>query len=123
MTADLAKDALDFFLLGGLWTKLSRRLGIEAVSLKYEPEAKGVAIKKAVGESLSVTYGAEQTGAPQEKIETKQQVSVEKKVGQSGAIQLEAEKTLQPLQDEAKDEPLKKEPADDSVWLKYKKRF
>jgi len=57
---DVAKQFIDYFVLGGQGSALGRQLGISDVSLKFEKDTRGVTVKKEVFDKLEVGYGLEQ---------------------------------------------------------------
>ncbi len=57
---DLAKDFIDYFIFGGLGSKLARSLGISDVSLLYDPETNRMGVSTTIADRVEVTYETEQ---------------------------------------------------------------
>lgn len=59
LSADVARDFIDYFLFAGSGNQLARELGLNEVSLIFEKEKKGIAVEKKVSENIGVSYGME----------------------------------------------------------------
>lgn len=117
ISADLARDFLDYFVLAGSGSKIAQHLGISDISLKYDSQTKGIGVKKAISEKLEASYGVEQHQSNGKESITTHKVGGEYKITESIAVG--AEKELE--QDKINIQ--KKSQTNDKVILKYKKGF
>lgn len=60
VSADMAKDFLDYFIFGGSGNRLAQQLGIKDVSMHFGPEKRGVDLKKELSDKADLLYGIEQ---------------------------------------------------------------
>lgn len=120
LTPDLAKDLIDYFLLGGEGGRLAQKLGIKDVSIIYDKDVAGFGVKKEVTDFLDVGYQVEQKGFdhPQTS-DLKHTLGAELKL--NSRISVEVDKELyqfhnqQQLPDSFKPE--------EKIMLKYKTQF
>ncbi|MBM3248335.1 MAG: hypothetical protein FJZ10_02795 [Candidatus Omnitrophica bacterium] len=126
----VAKDFIDYFILGGQGSNLASKLGISDVSLKYEKQTKGIEAKKMVTDKTSVIYGIEQEikeNDSQGKKET--QSTITQKIGGeyniTDNISVGGEKELKSQQQNKNIQQPQQEadPANDKIYLKYKTEF
>ncbi len=120
LTPDLAKDLVDYFLLGGQAGQIAQKFGIKDVSIIYEKDVAGIGVKKEVTDFLDVGYQVEQKGFdhPQTS-EVKHTLGAEFKLNSRLSIEVDKE-LLQFHNQEQISEPPKGE---DKILLKYKTRF
>ncbi|MCR4337220.1 MAG: translocation/assembly module TamB domain-containing protein [Candidatus Omnitrophica bacterium] len=125
LDAELTKDFIDYFILGGTGSKMARKLGIHDVNLTYEKDVKGIGAKKSITDKLSIGYDIEERHE-QEKLSptVSQTVGGEYQLTDAISMGVEREFTDDPNSPDiaAQEEaiaPLK----EDRVFLKYEKRF
>lgn len=118
ISPDLAADFIDYVLFAGEGSKIAERFGI-GVSLKYEGQTKGIGIKKSINEKTEASYTIEQTNSKEGVPAQKQKIGSEYKI--RGGVSVGAEKELK--QPAAKDQSQEKAPAENKVFLKFKKEF
>lgn len=122
LTPDLAKDLIDYFLLGGEGGRLAQKLGIKEVSIIYdkEKEVAGIGVKKEVTNFFDVGYQFEQQGLNKaETADHKHTLGAELKLNRHFSVEVDRE-LYQSHNQERFNEPIK---TDDKVLLKYKTRF
>ena len=61
VSVDIAKEFIDYFVLGGSGTRLAQALGIRDISLEYTEEMRGVEVKKDLLPNVDAIYGVEQS--------------------------------------------------------------
>lgn len=119
ISADLAKDFIDYFIFGGSGSKMARELGITDLSLRYDEKASGVRVKKRVSDKTEVSYAVEKNQ------HTEGNSSITHKTGGEYRITegvfLEGEKEIK--KNHSEKEADSKEKTDDKLLLKYKKEF
>lgn len=59
LSPDLAKDFLDFVVFGGHASKMARRIGISDLSLRYDPEKKGMGVTTVFFDRIGASYDVE----------------------------------------------------------------
>ena len=125
ISADLAKDLIDYFLLAGTGSKIAQRYGITDFSVKYDEQTKGVSVTKKISEKLDASYGIEQSrGQAQAPVTTRQKIGGEVKVTDSLSVSAQKELLGRPAQPQGEEATTpSKEKADDQILLKYKKSF
>ncbi|KPK39110.1 MAG: hypothetical protein AMJ78_08970 [Omnitrophica WOR_2 bacterium SM23_29] len=119
LSADLAKDFIDYFIFSGSGGKIAKKFGISDISLKLDSATKGVKIKKELSDKSELTYGVEQLQTKEEKPTTTHQVGGEYKITES--ISVGGEKELR--QDDKTEQTQDKTKTNDKIFLKYKKEF
>ena len=119
LSADLAKDFVDYFFFTGTGSKLAQRLGLSDFSVTFEKDKKGVNFKKAVSEKIDASYAVEQSQEKEGEAIVTQKVGGEYKITDS--ISISAEKELK--QNNGADQIQEKNKTDDKVILKFKKEF
>lgn len=122
ISADMAKDFVDYFFFGGTGGKLAERFGISEVSLRYDVEKRGAGLKKTLSEKLEAGYSIDQeNGKGEQRAKTTQKVGAGYKI--TDTISLESEKELK-TQDKNKSNDIQNaEKPDDRVMMKFKKAF
>jgi autotransporter translocation and assembly factor TamB len=60
ISPSLAKEAVDFFVLGGSGSRMANKLGIKDVSISFDEGKRGVALKTGLTKQIEVGYGVEQ---------------------------------------------------------------
>jgi hypothetical protein len=119
LSPDLARDFLDYVLLGGSGSKLAKKLGISDISFKYDAESKGIKATTSVTDKIGIIYGIEQN-KPDGKPETTQyDIGAELKVTDSISLSGETQINQKNLQVPQSEEPK----ANDKILLKYKTKF
>lgn len=119
LSADLAKDFLDYFVFSGTGNKIAEKFGLDTIAVKYDREAKGVGITKSVSGKTAASYSVEQSQGKMQEPATTHKVGAEYKITEN--ISAAAEKELKP--DNNADQEQEGEKADDKVILKFKKEF
>jgi len=117
LTVDMVNDFVDYFFLGGSGQKLGQKLGIESISLEFEPNEKGVEVKKSLIGSTSAIYGVKQTQKPLENPLTTQKVGMEYKVTDNFSIE-----GIREIEQPTDKGLIPKIPKDE-IRLKYKNNF
>ena len=118
ISADLAKDFIDYFVFGGSGGKISREYGVD-ISLKYDGQTKGIAVKKSLSEKAAASYSIEQPQRTTERTTATHKAGGEYKITEN--ISIEGEKELK--QTDKAVETQDKPKTDDKVLIKYKKNF
>jgi len=120
ITADIAKDFVDYLLFAGSGGKIAQRYGID-LSLQYDKQTKGFGIKKAISEKAEASYKFDQAQGKEGKTTATHQVGGEYKIMDNisvgGEKKLEIEKKTEEKQ---ADSEIKGE---DKIFIKYKKAF
>jgi hypothetical protein len=93
---------------------------VSDLSVTFEQEKKGVGVKKAVTEKMDATYSVEQTQQKEGEAATKQKVGGEYKITDSIIVGAEKELKREGKESDAAENAT---PADDKVFLKFKKEF
>ncbi|MFH1768576.1 MAG: translocation/assembly module TamB domain-containing protein [Candidatus Omnitrophota bacterium] len=119
ISADLAKDFLDYFLFSGSGSKLAQRLGVSDLSVSFDKNIKGLGVKKTVTDKFGASYEIQQSQIKDKNGTLTQKVGGEYKVTDS--ISVGAEKEIK--QESKNQEPKDKQEADNKVMLKFKKEF
>ena len=60
ISPDLAKDFLDFFVLGGLGSRIAQRFGVTDISLIFDPMERRVGAAATIADKLEVSYETDQ---------------------------------------------------------------
>lgn len=118
VSADLAKDFLDYFVFGGSGSRIAKEYGITDISLRYDNEARGIKVKKKVTEKADLSYGVDQALIEKEPRKTTQKTGGEYKITER--VSIEGEKELNNNKAKQADD---KTQTDDKVLLKYKNQF
>ena len=116
---DLVTDFVDYFVFSGSGSKIAQQLGISDISFTFEPQKKGIGVKKAITEKINASYAVEQSQLKEEMPTITQKVGGEYKITES--ISIEAEKELK--QENKTEVPSEEQKANDKVMLKFKKNF
>lgn len=119
MTPDLAKDMVDYFLLGGEGGRLAQKLGIKDVSIIYDKDVAGIGVKKEVTDFLDVGYQLEQKGIDSETADLKHTLGADFKLNKNLSVEVDKE-LYQYHNQERIGDPIK---PDDKILLKYKSWF
>jgi len=120
VSADLAKDFIDYFVFAGLGSDLARKAGISDVSVKFDAQERGFDIQKDLPGSLSATYGIEQTTPEEWSVFTTQKIGGEFKLDDTTALGVE-QRTKQPTLKSA--ESATTADKDEQILIKIKKTF
>ncbi|MFH1355133.1 MAG: translocation/assembly module TamB domain-containing protein [Candidatus Omnitrophota bacterium] len=119
LSADLAKDFLDYFVFSGSGNKIAKKFGLSDITVKYDGKTKGIGATKDISDKASASYSIEQPQNKEQNITTTHKVGAEYKITDN--ISLGAEKELK--QDDGSDQIEEKQKTDDKVFLKFKKEF
>lgn len=120
LTPDLAKDMVDYFLLGGEGGRFAQRFGIKDVSIIYDKDVAGIGVKKEVTEYLDIGYQFEQQGLDRsQSFDLKHTLGAELKL--NSRVSLEVDKEVYQFHTQERFEETIK--PDDRIFLKYKTRF
>ncbi len=118
---DIARDFVDYFVFSGMGESLSKRLGVDGVSLTYSSGSNELGVSKTIADKVEIHYGIEKpTGSDMEKQTETHKVGAEVKITDKVSIEAEGQvhqpdpKALVTAQQEQKD---------GKVMLKYKKKF
>jgi hypothetical protein len=60
VSPDLAKDFIDFFILGGLGSRIGQRFGISDISLIFDPQENRVGVATTIADKVEVSYETDQ---------------------------------------------------------------
>jgi hypothetical protein len=125
VNADLAKEFIDYFLLGGSGARLAHSLGIKEVSLLYDEETRGVAVKKDISSRLGAVYGIEasQPQSTQSSAGATQKIGAEYKLGENSSVAVETKKSLTSTPETLGSEDLDQLAPKQSVSVEYKQKF
>ncbi len=120
VSADVAKEFINYFLFSGGRSDLMKKLGIREIDVRIEKGKRGVSVIKDVTESLRASYGVTQITNEEvrEGGTIKQQIGGEYIFNEN--ISAEFKKDIYSTQD-GTGEPV--QPADDSILLKFRKSF
>lgn len=120
LTPDLAKDMVDYFLLGGEGGRFAQKFGIKDVSIIYDKDVAGIGVKKEVTEYLDVGYQFEQQGLDRsQSFDLKHTLGAELKL--NSRVSLEVDKEVYQFHNQERFTDTIK--PDDRIFLKYKARF
>lgn len=119
ISPEAAKDFIGYFFSSGSVGRLAKYLGISDIFLKYDDKAKGVGVKKDVSGKAEVSYSVEQLQTKEEKEAVTHKIGSEYKI--TDTVTIDAERELK--QSPENDEETGKIQPDDTVLLKYKRKF
>jgi len=135
LSTDLVKDFLDYFVLGGLGSKLTRSFGISDVSLMYDSQTRAKGIGVTIGDRLETQYeiqpaDVDPTEAASASVSERQadlhKVGVEYRVTSDTSVELEGQREApaphQPSTQIGQTEQADVRP-DEQLLLKIKKQF
>jgi len=137
LSSDLAADFVDYFVFGGLGSRLSQRLGISNLALQYDPEERRVGFTTGFADTLAFSYEMDPTRGSESAEPRAEEspdalpafkVGAEYRVTDDTSLQLEGEREPgQPRAGSAEAAPPDGAGAapttQDEVWLKIKRRF
>lgn len=137
ISSDLAADFVDYFVFGGLGSRLSQRLGISSLALQYDPDEGRIGLSTGFADTLAFSYEMEPPGHGESAAPLPEQspdappafkVGAEYRVTDDTSLQLEGER--EPAQTRAgsaeaaqPDGAAAAPETQDEVWLKIKRRF
>ncbi len=122
LSADIAKDFVDYFVFSGSGKKIAQYFGLREISVEYDKEAIGVGVKKAVSGKVEASYGIKQSQEKEGDSVTTHKVGAEYKV--SGDISLGVEKELKQKDSTGQINDISDaDAAEEKVYLKYRKEF
>ncbi len=135
LSTDLVKDFLDYFVLGGLGSKLTRSFGISDISLTYDSRtrARGLGVK--LGDRVGTQYEIQpgetlSTHEPPQSIGEQpldlHKVGVEYRVTDNTSLELEGQKEVPPERQQSQPvDPTQKatNESDEQLLLKIKRQF
>ncbi|MBU1037886.1 MAG: translocation/assembly module TamB, partial [Candidatus Omnitrophica bacterium] len=119
LSADIAKDFLDYFIFSGSGSKISEKYGIRDISVKYNKTTTGVRATKDITDKAALSYSVEQSLQTMGNQTTTQKIASEYKINEN--ISVGAEKELK--QNDKNARPEDKQQTDDKVTVKFKKEF
>lgn len=120
LSPDIVSDFVDYFVFAGRGSKVAQHLGVSELSLIYDEQKKGIAVKKTLSDKVEASYGIEQAQQKKEqKATTTHKVGGEVKATESISVGVEREVQ----QDESKDTQGTELQTKDKIYLKYKKEF
>lgn len=119
VSADIAKDFIDYFFFAGTGSRIARYFGISDVFLKYDGQTRGIGVKKDIIGKAEVSYSIEQPQEKEERPVTTHKIGGEVRV--TDTVSVEAERELKEDQEAVK--PEDKTQSSDTLFLKYKKQF
>lgn len=120
ITADIAKDFVDYLLFAGSGVKIAQRYGID-LSLQYDKQTKGFGVKKAISEKAEASYKFEQPKGQEGKTTATHQVGGEYKIMEN--ISVGAEKKLEIEKKTEEKQADSETKGEDKIFIKYKKAF
>jgi len=121
LNPDLARDFLDYFLLGGSGSKLAKKLGISEVSFKYDAASQGIKATSPITDKIGVIYGVEQTKPSGENQAVTTQYDVGAKLKFTDSLSLTGETQIN--KQDAQTVPGEQPKPEDKVILKYEFKF
>jgi len=121
LTPDVAKDLIDYLLLGGEGGRFAEKFGIKDVSLIYDTDVDvaGIGVTKEITRYLDVGYQIEQEGVSTTAGDIKHTLGAEFKINPKLSVEVDKE-LYQYRNQERFDIPAK---TDDKILLKYKTQF
>ena len=120
LTPDLAKDMVDYFLLGGEGGRFAQKFGIKDVSIIYDKDVSGVGVKKEVTDFLDIGYQVEQKGFEHSQTaDLKHTLGAELKL--NSRLSLEVDKEMYQFHNQ--EHLLDAIKPEEKILLKYKTRF
>lgn len=119
-TTSLTKDFIDYFIFAGKGNKFAEKFGLSELSINFDKEKSGIAVKKTLTEAFGVGYGVEQTKENGQVKDVTQKLEGEINVTNKLSVGVERE-IKQTLPSEVLSEPVVEN--NDKVLLKYKKSF
>lgn len=118
ISADLAKDLIDYFFLADKGGKIAQRLGISDFAVTVEKDRRGFGVTKSLISTLDTTYAVEQLRTPEGNNLLTQKLGGEFKVTENVSVGAEREVT----EDRTFLKPLRFPPKD-KVTVKFKTDF
>lgn len=119
ISADIAKDFLDYFIFSGSGSKIAERYGIRDISVKYNGTTAGVGATKDITDKAVLSYSVEQARQKTKDATTSHKVGGEYKITEN--ISVSAEKELKQNGKTTRAEDKRQD--DDKVTVKFKKEF
>lgn len=132
ISTDLAVDFLDYFIFGGLGSRLAKRLGITDLALTHDPQTRRVGVETTLGDKVelgvevdpSTTTDASQTtedGQPYGKVGAAYQLTPNTSIGVEGERSAAPSSASSHTGDAGEDGSASD--ADETILFKLKKRF
>ena len=137
ISPDLARDFIDFFIFGGLGSRIAQRFGISDVSLIFNPDEGRMGVSTTIADKVEVRYETDQPHVQQRSDPslsntdptTVYRVGAGYKITDTSTVKIEGERqlpsTVSPA-GQAADTPTDLSPAakpKDSIFLKFQKKF
>lgn len=119
LSADMARDFIDYFFFSGAGSRLAGLLGLKSMSFLYNDKQKGVGVKKDISSNAEISYSIEQEQSKTDEVTGAQKVGGAYKLTDS--VSVEAEREVK--QESVKEKTQEEVQASDKVLLKYKKEF
>ncbi|MFH1678204.1 MAG: translocation/assembly module TamB domain-containing protein [Candidatus Omnitrophota bacterium] len=119
LSADLAKDFLDYFLFSGSGNKIAQKFGLTGISIKYDGQAKGIGATKDISDKASASYSIEQPQSKEENSAATHKLGAEYKITESISVGVKKELKNSDKLEQTQDKPK----PDDEIMLKFKKEF
>lgn len=119
LSADIAKDFLDYFIFSGSGKKIAEKYGIRDISVKYNGTTAGVGAVKDITDKTAISYSVEQPRQKKEDTTASHKIGGKYKITENVLIGAEKE-----LKQKNKTEPEQdKQSGNDRVILEFKKDF
>ena len=119
LSADLAKDFIDYFAFSGSGSKIAQQFGISDISFTFEKGKKGLGVKKSITQKVDASYAVEQSQGEEGDATSTHTIGGEYKISENISVGAETE-----LKQESKSESTEKvQESEEKVILKFKKDF
>ncbi|MCM8811438.1 MAG: translocation/assembly module TamB [Candidatus Omnitrophica bacterium] len=118
---NLARDFVDYFIFSNMGEHLSKKLGMEGVSLTYNTQTNEMGVTKSVADKMELRYGVERPRAgEQPKTTETHKVGAEIKITDKISVEAQGQVRQPTEEEESQQETAQK---DGKVLLKYKQKF
>jgi hypothetical protein len=119
ISADVAKDFIDYFAFSGTGSKIAQQFGISDISFTFEKEKKGVGVKKSITEKIDASYAVEQSQGEEGEVIATHTIGGEYKITENISVGAETE-----LQQESETESTgDSQESEKKAILKFQKEF
>ncbi|MFH1996871.1 MAG: translocation/assembly module TamB domain-containing protein, partial [Candidatus Omnitrophota bacterium] len=119
LSADIAKDFLDYFVFSGSGDKIAQKYGIRDILVKYNGTMTKVGATKDITANTAVSYSVAQQQEKEKNPSLSHKVGTEYKINE--AISITGEKEIK--QNSEAEQTRDEQKTDDKVMLKFKKEF
>ncbi|MDD5614465.1 MAG: translocation/assembly module TamB domain-containing protein, partial [Candidatus Omnitrophica bacterium] len=119
VTPELAKDLVDYFILGGRADKIMQRFGLSDISFRYNNTVRSFGLKKSLSENVDASYELEQSLINGQSQAPVQRIGGEYRITDGLSVEIDRELKS----DRITGEEEKESQAEGKIFLRFKKEF